>query len=313
MDYKPVPSFESKSYESRSRQPPSFMNRSLRRLQRYGFALPALSTRQIRYIGFAIFVLVIYTVFLPSKSEPSIGKPSSPILEPPIPKPPPPPRPAKGNSDKATSPFRIQAKFGTETAAAKDIRLERQKEVKEAFVHAWEGYKEHAWLHDEVLPLSGGHIDPFVGWAATLVDGLDTLYIMGLKDEFEGALKALEKIDFSKPNAERIPVFETTIRYLGGMLGAYDISEGKYPILLEKADQLGEMLFRAFKTANGIPVPYYWWQKKEKLHGENNVLIAQIGKDGMRRTHTKSNTDHARVSITGVHAIGAAHREDEVL
>jgi mannosyl-oligosaccharide alpha-1,2-mannosidase len=68
------------------------------------------------------------------------------------------------------------------------------------------------------------------------------------------------------------------------MLGAYDISEGKYPILLEKADQLGEMLFRAFKTANGIPVPYYWWQKNQKLQGENNVLIAQIGTNEMMKT-----------------------------
>ncbi|KAE9376589.1 glycoside hydrolase family 47 protein [Stipitochalara longipes BDJ] len=250
------------------------MNRVLRRLQRYGFALPALSTRQIRYIAFAIFVLVIYVVFLPSSP---VGPSDTKGFVAPTPKPPPRPPPSKGSSDKKASPFRIQAKFGTETGAAKDIRLERQKEVKEAFVHAWEGYKKHAWLHDEVLPISGGHKDPFVGWAATLVDGLDTLYIMGLQDEFEDALKALEKIDFSKPNAERIPVFETTIRYLGGMLGAYDISEGKYPILLEKADQLGEMLFRAFKTANGIPVPYYWWQKKQKLQGESNVLIAQIG------------------------------------
>jgi mannosyl-oligosaccharide alpha-1,2-mannosidase len=275
MDYEPVSSSESLSHEAR-RQPLSFMNRVLRRLQRYGIApFPALSTRQIRYIAIAIFLLVIYTVFLPSNPSSSLDNED---FVPPTPKPPPPP---KGNSNKNVSPFRIQAKFGTETVAAKDIRLERQREVKEAFVHAWEGYKEHAWLHDEVLPLSGGNKDPFVGWAATLVDGLDTLYIMGLQEEFENALKALESIDFSKPNAERVPVFETTIRYLGGMLGAYDISGGKYPILLEKADQLGELLFLAFNTANGIPVPYYWWQKgkNQKLQGENNVLIAQIGEN----------------------------------
>jgi mannosyl-oligosaccharide alpha-1,2-mannosidase len=65
------------------------------------------------------------------------------------------------------------------------------------------------------------------------------------------------------------------------MLGAYDISGGKYPILLEKADQLGELLFRAFNTANGIPVSYYFWRKEDKkLQGETNVLIAQIGELG---------------------------------
>ena len=107
------------------------------------------------------------------------------------------------------------------------------------------------------MPISGGYKVPFVGWAATLVDGLDTLYIMGLHEEFNYALEALDSIDVSQPNTQRVPVFETTIRYLGGLLGAYDISGGKYPILLQKADQLGELLFRAFNTPNGIPVPYY--------------------------------------------------------
>lgn len=130
------------------------------------------------------------------------------------------------------------------------------------------------------MPLSGGNKDTFVGWAATLVDRLDSLYIMELQEEFDSALKALALIDFSKPNAERVPLFETTIRYLGGLLGAYDVSGGKYPILLQKADQLGEFLFRAFNTPNGIPVPYYWWQRDGQLQGETGVIIAQIGENG---------------------------------
>ncbi|KUJ24161.1 putative mannosyl-oligosaccharide alpha-1,2-mannosidase [Mollisia scopiformis] len=128
------------------------------------------------------------------------------------------------------------------------------------------------------MPLSGGQKDPFAGWAATLVDGLDTLYIMGLQEEFDNALKALDSIDFSTPKAERVPVFETTIRFLGGLLGAYDVSGPKYPIILQKADQLGEFLLRAFNTSTGIPVPYFWWGKQDDiLQGENNVIIAQIG------------------------------------
>ncbi|KAM0129274.1 hypothetical protein ACHAO1_008601 [Botrytis cinerea] len=163
---------------------------------------------------------------------------------------------------------------------AKTVRLTRQKKVREEFLHAWNGYKKNAWMHDEVMPLSGGQKDTFVGWAATLVDSLDTLYIMGLKEEFEGALESLKNINFSKPNAERVPVFETTIRYLGGLLGAWDISGHQYPILLEKAKQLGDLLFRAFNTESGIPTPYYWWEKEllkgDKIAGENGVLVAQI-------------------------------------
>ncbi|PMD33637.1 glycoside hydrolase family 47 protein [Hyaloscypha variabilis F] len=176
------------------------------------------------------------------------------------------------------SPYRIQAKFPSESAAAKALRLQRRGHVEDEFKHAWKGYKEHAWLHDEVMPVSGGQKDPFVGWAATLVDSLDTLYIMGMKDEFAEALTALEQIDFSKPNADRVPVFEVTIRYLGGMLGAWDISEHKYPILLQKARQLGDFLYKVFDTESGLPVPYYFWKNDTsgQLPGQDNVIIAQI-------------------------------------
>jgi mannosyl-oligosaccharide alpha-1,2-mannosidase len=176
---------------------------------------------------------------------------------------------------------RIQAAFPTEPTAAKSIRLRRQDQIRDAFKHAWRGYEEHAWLHDEVMPLSGGHKDTFVGWAATLVDALDTLYIMGLEDEFKKALKALEQVDFSKPNSDNVPVFETTIRYLGGLLGAWDISGHEYPILFEKARELGDFLYRAFDTESGAPVPYYHWKQHSsagrKLLGEDGVIIAQIG------------------------------------
>lgn len=178
------------------------------------------------------------------------------------------------------SPSKIQATFPPESPIEKSVRLDRQSQVKAAFEHAWRGYKKYAWLHDEIQPLSGGFADPFVGWAATLVDGLDTLWLMGMIDEFEEAVKAVGAIDFSKPNAERVPIFETTIRYLGGLLGAYDISGHKYPVLLKKATDLGDFLYRAFDTPHGLPVPYYWWQREvpegEMLKGENGVLLAQI-------------------------------------
>lgn len=145
------------------------------------------------------------------------------------------------------SPYRIQAKFPLEASAAKKQRLERRAQVEAAFKHAWKGYKDHAWLHDEVMPVSGGQKDPFVGWAATLVDSLDSLLVMGLEDEFAEALQALEQIDFTKPNADRVPVFEVTIRYLGGLLGAWDVSGGKHPVLLRKARELGDFLTKAFE------------------------------------------------------------------
>jgi mannosyl-oligosaccharide alpha-1,2-mannosidase len=37
-------------------------------------------------------------------------------------------------------------------------------------------------------------------------------------------------------------VFESTIRYLGGLLSAYELSDEKHPILLRKARQLADKL-----------------------------------------------------------------------
>jgi hypothetical protein len=55
-------------------------------------------------------------------------------------------------------------------------------------------------------------------------------------------------------------------------------SDHKYPILLEKATQLGDLLYKAFNTPSGLPVAYYDWQHQgpEKLVGERGVIIAQI-------------------------------------
>jgi mannosyl-oligosaccharide alpha-1,2-mannosidase len=37
-------------------------------------------------------------------------------------------------------------------------------------------------------------------------------------------------------------VFETTIRYVGGFLSAYEISGEKFPILIEKAKQVADKM-----------------------------------------------------------------------
>ncbi|KAL1867114.1 hypothetical protein Daus18300_006513 [Diaporthe australafricana] len=137
---------------------------------------------------------------------------------------------------------KIQAPTPPESETAREQRLQRQKAVKDSFLHSWHGYKTYAWMSDEVTPLGGKPKNPFGGWAATLVDALDTLWIMGLTDEFEAAVKAAETIDFSKTQSALVNVFETTIRYLGGFLAAYELSEKKYEGLLRKAVEVGELL-----------------------------------------------------------------------
>jgi len=67
------------------------------------------------------------------------------------------------------------------------VNNERREKVKEAMLHAWNSYVKYAWGMDELQPQSKNGINSFGGLGATLVDSLDTLYIMGLKDEFQKA------------------------------------------------------------------------------------------------------------------------------
>ena len=54
--------------------------------------------------------------------------------------------------------------------------------------HAWDGYSRYAWGTNEVKPVSRrGHSASIFGSAAmgaSIVDGMDTLYIMGFMEEF---------------------------------------------------------------------------------------------------------------------------------
>lgn len=65
--------------------------------------------------------------------------------------------------------------FAPETQEHAKVRKRRQQKVKQTFEHCWKSYKEHAWLRDELAPVSGSARDGFGGWAATLVDNLDTV------------------------------------------------------------------------------------------------------------------------------------------
>jgi mannosyl-oligosaccharide alpha-1,2-mannosidase len=160
---------------------------------------------------------------------------------------------------------RIQYNFPEETRGERNARLKKRDAVKEAFLHSWNGYKEHAWMRDEVKPHTGGYQDTFNGWGATLVDSLDALVIMGLDDELQLALEALEEIDFTTTKSRHVPVFEIIIRYMGGFIAAHDLTEGKHPILLRKAVELGEMIFNAFDTHNRMPQVRWEWTRYAKI------------------------------------------------
>lgn len=191
----------------------------------------------------------------------------------------------------------IQARFEEETEKQRRKREARLAAVREAFVHSWEGYKKHAWPQDEVGPLSGAVYNTFGGWGATLVDSLDTLWIMGMSTEFERAVLALRRTDFTSSSQPQINVFETAIRYLGGLLSAYDLSEHRYPLLLSKAIEVGDMLLVAFDTPNHLPVTRWDW-KNGALGGPQEAarfsLLAEVGSFSLEFTRLSQVTGDAR-------------------
>jgi len=130
------------------------------------------------------------------------------------------------------------------------INIQRREKVKDAMIHAWSSYEKYAWGHDELQPQTKNGVDSFGGLGATLIDSLDTLFIMGLDEQFQRAREwVANSLDFNK-NYDA-SVFETTIRVVGGLLSAYDLSGDK--VFLEKAKDIADRLLPAWDTPSGIP------------------------------------------------------------
>jgi mannosidase alpha-like ER degradation enhancer 2 len=133
-------------------------------------------------------------------------------------------------------------------------RRRLQRQVKAEFLHAWQGYKKYAWGHDDLKPLSKTHHD----WYAqpllmTPVDALDTMIIMGLKSEVAATKQyILANLSFDKDIY--VQNFEITIRLLGGLLSAYEMTGDKR--LLALAEDLGNRLLPVFNSPTGLPYRY---------------------------------------------------------
>ena len=63
---------------------------------------------------------------------------------------------------------------------------EKQQAVVNTMKWAWKGYKEHGWGKDEYKPISKT-TETWFNLGLTLVDALDTMFLMGMEDEFNDA------------------------------------------------------------------------------------------------------------------------------
>lgn len=127
-------------------------------------------------------------------------------------------------------------------------------EVKAEFLHAWTGYKQYCWGHDDLKPISKTCRDWYgTPVLMTPVDSLDTMYMMGFKKEADETREYIVKnLSFDKDIY--VQNFEITIRILGGLLSSYQITGDKR--LLDLADDLGRRLLPVFDSPTGLPYKF---------------------------------------------------------
>ncbi|KAJ7164360.1 glycoside hydrolase family 47 protein [Mycena filopes] len=122
-----------------------------------------------------------------------------------------------------------------------------------AFKHAWSAYERDALGDDEYHPITkkGTNLTDAGGIGYTVIDSIDTMLIMGLDDEYGRARKWVET-SMSFDRDANFNTFETTIRVLGGLLSAYELTDGD-ELYLERAVDLADRLLSVFDTPSGLP------------------------------------------------------------
>ncbi|KAJ2480671.1 Endoplasmic reticulum mannosyl-oligosaccharide 1,2-alpha-mannosidase, partial [Coemansia sp. RSA 2320] len=153
--------------------------------------------------------------------------------------------------------------------------FKRRQAVREATKHAWSAYKQFAWGRDELRPISGNYSTGWGGWAITLVDSLDTLRLMELDKDYDEAKDFVRTMQFDRTTEGfETPVFEMTIRALGGLLGAYELDND--PMLLRQAKQVADSLSYAFNTKSGLPAAFVDVNRKT-VFLDDYICIAEAG------------------------------------
>jgi len=138
---------------------------------------------------------------------------------------------------------------------------------------SWNAYKEFAWGHDALKPLSRAYADWYEKpLYISPIDAYGTLKIMGFDEEAsEIENYVVDSLDFNVD--QYVKVFEVNIRILGGLLSMYELS-GKNEIL-DKARDFADRLLPAFQSKTGIPS--YWVNLKTGETKGDTVNVAEAG------------------------------------
>ncbi|MFL6468292.1 MAG: glycoside hydrolase family 47 protein, partial [Pyrinomonadaceae bacterium] len=151
--------------------------------------------------------------------------------------------------------FALAACFAAQANGQEAVDRKRlAQEVRAEFQHAWNGYKQYCWGHDDLKPLSKTCRDWYgTPVLMTPVDSLDSLYLLGFTKEADETRDYIAKhLSFDKDIS--VQNFEITIRILGGLLSSYQITNDKR--LLNLADDLGTRLLPVFDSPTGLPYKF---------------------------------------------------------
>ncbi|CAE6357474.1 unnamed protein product [Rhizoctonia solani] len=130
----------------------------------------------------------------------------------------------------------------------------KAQEAINLFTSAYADYRKYAWGHDSLAPINKTFIDDRNGWGATIVDAMSTMKIMGLEELFAEAVDFSSKIDFNRSKtSDNVSLFETTIRYLGGLISAYELGGRKDQALVDRARDVGNKLSNGWQGSNDFP------------------------------------------------------------
>ncbi|KAH7070525.1 glycoside hydrolase [Paraphoma chrysanthemicola] len=162
--------------------------------------------------------------------------------------------------------------------------VDRAQAVVDTFKLSWEGYYQYAFPNDELKPVTNGFSNSRNGWGASAVDALSTALVMGEKDIVNQIISYIPEINWSQTDIS-VSLFETTIRYLGGLLSGYDLLSGPLSdlatnktdvaALLTQSINLANNLSYAFETPSGVPWNGLTFSNRGN-DGDNNGL-ATVG------------------------------------
>lgn len=185
---------------------------------------------------------------------------------------------------------------GYDYTGFKQDQAARADAVVEMFRFAWEGYAKYAFPNDELRPQNNSFTNSRNGWGVTAFDALSTAIVMEQTDIVNFILDYVPTVNFNKtvaPAGGRVSLFETNIRYLGGMISAYDLLTGPFShldvdaenvnALLTQATNLADVLKFAFDTPSGIPVNWVYIENKTftdvalTADGTQTAGLAELG------------------------------------